>query len=232
MYSTTTKKLLSLLTAFAMVFSMIAVVPPMQASAAPVEIPISNGDFENGAFGGAVNGSNGASIVEKATYEGNYALKFDATGEILTVTGYLAEATTAESTVTLSFWAKVMGGSTGNSVNFGLFPDDANWKQLVTSGIYGAGYPIVGGDWKQITKTLTVPAGLKIVQAQIYLGSEGTTAIVDSVSITVDGNELLQSGGFEKGVLNGDFNANNALEIVCTPVYGGNYAAHADLSLL
>ena len=229
MYSTTTKKLLSLLTAFAMVFSMIAVVQPMQASAATVEIPISNGDFENGAFGGAVNGSNGASIVEKATYEGNYALKFDATGEILTVTGYLAEATTAESTVTLSFWAKVLAGSTQNSVNFGLFATNESWGNRVQK--YGAGYPIVGGDWKQISQALAVPAGTKIIQTQIYLGAEGATAIIDNVSITDgNGNELLQSGGFEKGALNGDFNANDALEIVCTPVHGGNYAAHADKS--
>ena len=229
MYSTTTKKLLSLLTAFAMVFSMIAVVQPMQASAATVEIPISNGDFENGAFGGAVNGSNGASIVEKATYEGNYALKFDATGEILTVTGYLAEATTAESTVTLSFWAKVLAGSTQNSVNFGLFATNESWGNRVQK--YGAGCPIVGGDWKQISQALTVPAGTKIIQAQIYLGAAGATAIVDNISVTDgNGNELLQSGGFEKGALNGDFNANDALEIVCTPVHGGNYAAHADKS--
>ena len=229
MYSTITKKLLSLLTAFAMVFGMIAMVQPMQASAATVEIPISNGDFETGAFGGAVNGSNGASIVEKATYEGNYALKFDATGEILTVTGYLAEATTAESTVTLSFWAKVLGGSTGNSVNFGLFATNASWGNRVQK--YGAGYPIVGGEWKQISQALTVPADTKIIQAQIYLGSGGTTAIVDNVSITDgNGNELLQSGGFEKGALNGDFNANDALEIVCTPVHSGTYAAHADKS--
>jgi len=229
MYSTSIQKLLSLLTAFAMVFSMIAVVQPMQASAATVEIPISNGDFETGAFGGAVNGSNGASIVEKATYEGNYALKFDATGEILTVTGYLAEATTAESTVTLSFWAKVLGGSTQNSVNFGLFATNESWGNRVQK--YGAGYPIVGGDWKQISQALTVPAGTKIIQAQIYLGAAGATAIVDNISITDgNGNEILQSGGFEKGALNGDFNANDALEIVCTPVHGGSYAAHADKS--
>ena len=229
MNSTTLKKLLSLLTAFAMVFGMIALVRPMQANAATVEIPISNGDFENGAFGGAVSGSNGASIVEKATYEGNYALKFDATGEILTATGYLAEATTAESTVTLSFWAKVLGGSTGNSVNFGLFATNESWGNRVQK--YGAGYPIVGGDWKQISQALTVPAGTKILQAQINLGSEGTTAIVDNISITDgNGNEILQSGGFEKGALNGDFNANDALEIVCTPVHGGSYAAHADKS--
>ena len=227
MYRVTTKKLLSLLTAFAMVFGLIAMVQPMQASAATVGIAIPNGDFENGAFGGAVNGSNGASIVEKATYEGNYALKFDATGEILTVTGYLAEATTAESTVTLSFWAKVLGGSTGNSVNFGLFATNASWGNRVQK--YGAGYPIVGGDWKQITQSLTVPADTKIIQAQIYLGSEGTTAIVDSVSVTDgSGNEILQSGGFEKGALNGDFNANDALELIFTPVHGGKYAAHAD----
>ena len=229
MYSTSMKKLLSLLTVVAMVLSMIAVVPPQTADAATVETAISNGDFENGAFGGAVSGSNGASIVEKATYEGNYALKFDATGEILTVTGYLAEATTAESTVTLSFWAKVLGGSTGNSVNFGLFATNASWGNRVQK--YGAGYPIVGGEWKQISQALTVPADTKIIQAQIYLGSGGTTAIVDNVSITDgSGNEILQSGGFEKGALNGDFTANDALEIVCTPVHGGNYAAHADKS--
>ncbi len=227
MYSTILKKLLSLLTVFAMVFSMIAVVQPLQASAATVDIAISNGDFENGAFGGAVSGSNGASIVTKATYEGNYALKFDATGEILTVTGYLAEATTAESTVTLSFWAKVLGGSTGNSVNYGLFATNASWGNRVQK--YGAGYPVPGGDWKQISYALTVPAETKIIQAQIYLGSEGTTAIVDNISITdCNGTEILQSGGFEKGALNGDFNANDALEIVCTPVHSGNYAAHAD----
>ena len=227
MYSTTTKKLLSLLTVFAMVLAMLAMVQPMQASAATVETPISNGDFENGAFGGAVAGSNGASIVEKATYEGNYALKFDATGEILTVTGYLAEATTAESTVTLSFWAKVLAGSTQNSVNFGLFATNESWGNRVQK--YGAGYPIVGGDWKQISQALAVPAGTKIIQAQIYLGAAGATAIVDNISITDgNGNEILQSGGFEKGALNGDFNANDALEIVCTPVHGGNYAAHAD----
>ena len=229
MYSTSVKKLLSLLTAFAMVFSMLAMVRPMQVSAATEEIAISNGDFESGAFGGAVNGSNGASIVEKATYEGNYALKFDATGEILTVTGYLAAATTAESTVTLSFWAKVLGGSTGNSVNFGLFATNESWGNRVQK--YGAGYPIVGGEWKQITQALTVPAETKIVQAQIYLGSEGTTAIVDNVSITDgSGNEILHSGGFEKGALNDDFNANDALELVFTPVHSGNYAAHADKS--
>ena len=229
MYSTSVKKLLSLLTAFAMVFSMIAMVRPMQVSAATEEIAISNGDFESGAFGGAVNGSNGASIVEKATYEGNYALKFDATGEILTVTGYLAAATTAESTVTLSFWAKVLGGSTGNSVNFGLFATNESWGNRVQK--YGAGYPIVGGEWKQITQALTVPAETKIIQAQIYLGSEGTTAIVDNVSITDgSGNEILHSGGFEKGALNDDFNANDALELVFTPVHNGNYAAHADKS--
>ena len=61
------KRVLILLTAFAMVFGMIALVRPMQANAATVEIPISNGDFENGAFGGAVNGSNGAAIIAKAT---------------------------------------------------------------------------------------------------------------------------------------------------------------------
>ena len=229
MYPTVLKKLLSLLTVFAMVFSMIAVVQPMKADAAIVDIAISNGDFETGAFGGAVSGSNGATIVEKATYEGNYALKFDATGEILTVTGYLAEATTAESTVTLSFWAKVLGGSTGNSVNYGLFATNESWGNRVQ--FYGAGYPIVGGDWKQISKSLSVPAETKIIQAQIYLGAAGITAIVDNVSIT-DGNgeELLQSGGFEKGALNGDFNANDALEIVCTPVNSGQYAAHADKS--
>lgn len=229
MYRTNMKKLLSLLTVFAMVFGMIAVVQPVQANAATVETPISNGDFENGAFGGAVNGSNGASIVEKATYEGNYALKFDATGEILTVTGYLSEATTAESSVTLSFWAKVLSGSTGNSVNFGLFATNASWGNRVQK--YGAGYPVVGGDWKQISQTLTVPAETKIIQAQIYLGSEGTTAIVDNISITDgSGKEILTSGGFEKGALNGDFNANDALEIVCTPVHSGSYAAHADKS--
>ncbi len=229
MYSVTTKKLLSLLTVFAMVLSMVSMVQPMQASAATVETPISNGDFETGAFGGAVNGSNGASIVEKATYEGNYALKFDATGEILTVTGYLAEATAAESTVTLSFWAKVLGGSTQNSVNFGLFATNESWGNRVQK--YGAGYPIVGGDWKQISQALTVPAGTKIIQAQIYLGAAGATAIVDNVSITDgNGNEILQSGGFEKGALNGDFNANDALELVFTPVHGGKYAAHADKS--
>ncbi len=229
MFSTVSKKLLSLLTVVAMVFSMVAVVQPMQADAATVEIPIANGDFENGAFGGAVSGSNGASIVEKATYEGNYALKFDATGEILTVTGYLPEATTAESTVTLSFMAKVLAGSTQNSVNFGLFATNASWGNRVQK--YGAGYPVVGGDWKQITQTLTVPAETKIIQAQIYLGAAGATAIIDNVSIT-DGNgaEILQSGGFEKGALNGDFNANDALEIVKTPVHGGKYAAHADKS--
>ena len=227
MHSTTLKKLLSMLTVFTMVFSMIAMVQPMQAKAATAEIAISNGDFETGAFGGAVNGSNGASIVEKATYEGNYALKFDATGEILTVTGYLAEATTAESTVTLSFWAKVLAGSTQNSVNFGLFATNESWGNRVQK--YGAGYPIVGGDWKQISQALAVPAGTKIIQAQIYLGAAGATAIVDNISITDgNGNEILQSGGFEKGALNGDFNANDALEIVCTPVHGGNYAAHAD----
>ena len=229
MYSTSMKKLLSLLTVFALVFGMIAIARPMQASAATVEIPISNGDFETGAFGGAVAGSNGATIVEKATYEGNYALKFDATGEILTVTGYLAEATTAESTVTLSFWAKVLAGSTQNSVNFGLFATNESWGNRVQK--YGAGYPIVGGDWKQISQAMTVPAGTKIIQAQIYLGAAGATAIVDNISITDgNGNELLQSGGFEKGALNGDFNANDALEIVCTPVHSGNYAAHADKS--
>lgn len=229
MYSISMKKLLSLLTVFALVFGMIAMVRPMQANAATVEIPISNGDFETGAFGGAVAGSNGASIVEKATYEGNYALKFDATGEILTVTGYLAEATTAESTVTLSFWAKVLAGSTQNSVNFGLFATNESWGNRVQK--YGAGYPIVGGDWKQISQALAVPAGTKIIQAQIYLGAAGATAIVDNISITDgNGNELLQSGGFENGALNGDFNANDALEIVCTPVHSGTYAAHADKS--
>ena len=223
------KKLLSLLMAFVMVFGMIAMVQPMKAEAATQTIEIANGNFENGAFGGAVSGSNGASVVEKATYEGNYALKFDATGEILTVTGYLAEATTAESTVTLSFWAKVLAGSTGNSVNFGLFATNASWGNRVQK--YGAGYPIVGGEWKQISQALTVPADTKIIQAQIYLGSDGTTAIVDNVSITDgSGNEILQSGGFEQGTLSGDFNANDALEIVCTPVYSGNYAAHADKS--
>ena len=229
MYRTSMKKLLSLLTVVAMVLSMIAVVPPQTADAATVETAISNGDFENGAFGGAVSGSNGASIVEKATYEGNYALKFDATGEILTVTGYLAEATTAESTVTLSFWAKVLAGSTQNSVNFGLFATNESWGNRVEK--YGAGYPIVGGDWKQISQALAVPVGTKIIQAQIYLGAAGATAIVDNISITDgNGNEILQSGGFEKGALNGDFNANDALEIVCTPVHSGNYAAHADKS--
>jgi len=229
MYSTSMKKLLSLLTVFALVFGMIAIARPMQASAATVEIPISNGDFETGAFGGAVSGSNGATIVEKATYEGNYALKFDATGEILTVTGYLAEATTAESTVTLSFWAKVLAGSTQNSVNFGLFATNESWGNRVQK--YGAGYPIVGGDWKQISQALAVPAGTKIIQAQIYLGAAGATAIIDNVSITDgNGNEILHSGGFEKGALNDDFNANDALEIVCTPVHSGNFAAHADKS--
>ena len=223
------KKLLSLLTVFALVFGMIAMVRPMQANAATVEIPISNGDFETGAFGGAVAGSNGASIVEKATYEGNYALKFDATGEILTVTGYLAEATTAESTVTLSFWAKVLAGSTQNSVNFGLFATNESWGNRVQK--YGAGYPEVGGQWKQISQALAVPAGTKIIQAQIYLGAAGATAIIDNVSITDgNGNEILHSGGFEKGALNDDFNANDALEIVCTPVHSGNFAAHADKS--
>ena len=229
MYSTSMKKLLSLLTVFALVFGMIAMVRPMQANAATVEIPISNGDFETGAFGGAVAGSNGASIVEKATYEGNYALKFDATGEILTVTGYLAEATTAESTVTLSFWAKVLAGSTQNSVNFGLFATNESWGNRVQK--YGAGYPEVGGQWKQISQALAVPAGTKIIQAQIYLGAAGATAIIDNVSITDgNGNEILHSGGFEKGALNDDFNANDALEIVCTPVHSGNFAAHADKS--
>ena len=229
MYSTSMKKLLSLLTVFALVFGMIAMVRPMQANAATVEIPISNGDFETGAFGGAVSGSNGATIVEKATYEGNYALKFDATGEILTVTGYLAEATTAESTVTLSFWAKVLAGSTQNSVNFGLFATNESWGNRVQK--YGAGYPEVGGQWKQINQALAVPAGTKIIQAQIYLGAAGATAIIDNVSITDgNGNEILHSGGFEKGALNDDFNANDALEIVCTPVHSGNFAAHADKS--
>ena len=229
MYSVTMKKTLSLLVAFAMVLGMAAMALPMQAKAATVDIAVSNGDFENGAFGGAVNGSNGASIVEKATYEGNYALKFDATGEILTVTGYLAEATTAESTVTLSFWAKVLAGSTQNSVNFGLFATNESWGNRVQQ--YGAGYPIVGGEWKQISQALSVPAGTKIIQAQIYLGATGAIAIIDNVSITDgNGNEILHSGGFEKGILNDDFNANDALEIVCTPVHGGNYAAHADKS--
>ena len=63
MYSTSMKKLLSLLTVFALVFGMIAMVRPMQANAATVEIPISNGDFENGAFGGAVSANGAATIV-------------------------------------------------------------------------------------------------------------------------------------------------------------------------
>ena len=40
MYSISMKKLLSLLTVFALVFGMIAMVRPMQANAATVEIPV------------------------------------------------------------------------------------------------------------------------------------------------------------------------------------------------
>lgn len=219
------KRLLSLLTALAMVFSLAAMVQPLKASAATQTIEISNGGFENGAFGGAITGNANASVVEKQTYEGNYAVKFDATGEVLVVTGYLPEATTAESQITLSFWAKVTAESTGNSVNYNIYTTNADWGNR--QGTYAADYPTPGGDWKQITQSVTAPADTKIVQVEIFVGSENTTAIVDNVSI-VDGNgsELLVSGGFERGTLSGDFNANDALEMVFTPVHSGNYAAH------
>lgn len=219
------KRLLSLLTALAMVFSLAAMVQPLKASAATQTIEISNGGFENGAFGGAITGNANASVVEKQTYEGNYAVKFDATGEVLTVTGYLPTATTAESQITLSFWAKVTAESTGNSVNYNIYTTNADWGNR--QGTYAADYPTPGGDWKQITQSVTAPADTKIVQVEIFVGSENTTAIVDNVSI-VDGNgsELLVSGGFERGTLSGDFNANDALEMVFTPVHSGNYAAH------
>lgn len=225
MVSKTLKKLLSLLTAFAMVFSLAAMVQPLEASAATVDLSIANGGFENGAFGGAITGNANASIVEQATHSGNYAVRFDATGEVLVVTGYLPEATTAESQITLSFWAKVTAESTGNSVNYNIYTTNADWGNR--QGTYAADYPTPGGDWKQITQSVTAPADTKIVQVEIFVGSGNTTAIVDDVSI-VDGNgsELLVSGGFEKGALNGDFNANDALEMVFTPVHSGNYAAH------
>ena len=72
MYSVSLKKTLSLLVAFAMVFGMIAMVQPMQAKAATAEIAISNGDFENGAFGGAVSTNGAATIVDnKLVHSGN-----------------------------------------------------------------------------------------------------------------------------------------------------------------
>ncbi len=228
------KKLLSLLTVFAMVFSMIAVVQPMQADAATVEIPISNGGFENGAFGGAISGSNGATIVEKATHTGNYALKFDAkyssaNNEMLTMTVQLTEAVAAETSFTLSFWAKVASGSTGNAVHFDTHCTTLSWGNRVSSS--GEKYPVPGGDWLEITKTITAPVGSQIIQVQFYLNSENTVATLDDISLKdANGTELLSTGGFENGALTGIFNANDALEIVCTPVHSGKYAAHADLT--
>ncbi len=229
------QKTLSLLTAFALVLSIIATVPVMQANAATVEIPIANGDFETGAFDGVISGSNGAAIVEKTAYEGIHSLKLDAlsgTGEMITVTGYYPQATTEETTVTLSFWAKAVDTAPENSrVHYGMFATNASWGNRVQK--YGAGAVAPSNGWVQISDTLTVPADTKIIQAQVYIGDNtGVIALIDNASITdANGNELLTGGGFEAGASTENAKYSESVELITSvPVHSGNYAAHVDKS--
>ena len=232
MYSVSMKKTLSLLLAFAMVLGMVAVANPLQAKAATTEIAISNGDFENGVFGGNVAGSNGATIVEKVAYEGAYAVHMVSDGVnpngTMTVTVY-PTAVETERTLTMKFMMMIPSGSAANSVHYQRLAWTSGWGLLHES--YGAAYVEANGQWYEKTIEVAVPANTGIVQVQLYTADVGTSPYIDNISMVLDGTDLMTNGGIESGVLNQGISTHNGnIEVVCTPVYGGNYAAHADKS--
>ena len=231
MYSTSMKKLLSLLTVFALVFGMIAMVRPMQANAATVEIPISNGDFENGAFGGAVSANGAATIVDnKNVHSGNYSVHLTKDGTnpngSMTITVY-PEATDADRTLTMKFWMMIPSGAAANSVHT-QFLAWREWGSLLSEK-YGAQYVTANGTWYEKTVSVPVPANTGIVQVQLYAVDTGTTPYIDDISMVLDGTDLMTNGGLENGVLNGGISTSSgSIELIHQPVHSGVYAAHAD----
>ena len=231
MYSTSMKKLLSLLTVFALVFGMIAMVRPMQANAATVEIPISNGDFENGAFGGAVSANGAATIVDnKNVHSGNYSVHLTKDGTnpngSMTITVY-PEATDADRTLTMTFWMMIPSGAAANSVHTQMLAW-REWGSLLSEK-YGAQYVTANGTWYEQTVSVPVPANTGIVQVQLYAADTGTTPYIDDISMVLDGTDLMTNGGLENGVLNGGISTSSgSIELIHQPVHSGVYAAHAD----
>lgn len=231
MYSTSMKKLLSLLTVFALVFGMIAIARPMQASAATVEIPISNGDFETGAFGGAVSTNGAATIVDnKNVHSGNYSVHLTKDGTnpngSMTITVY-PEATDADRTLTMKFWMMIPSGAAANSVHT-QFLAWREWGSLLSEK-YGAQYVTANGTWYEKTVSVPVPANTGIVQVQLYAVDTGTTPYIDDISMVLDGTDLMTNGGLENGVLNGGISTSSgSIELIHQPVHSGVYAAHAD----
>ena len=231
MYSTSMKKLLSLLTVFALVFGMIAMVRPMQANAATVEIPISNGDFETGAFGGAVSTNGAATIVDnKNVHSGNYSVHLTKDGTnpngSMTITVY-PEATDADRTLTMKFWMMIPSGAAANSVHT-QFLAWREWGSLLSEK-YGAQYVTANGTWYEKTVSVPVPANTGIVQVQLYAADTGTTPYIDDISMVLDGTDLMTNGGLENGVLNGGISTSSgSIELIHQPVHSGVYAAHAD----
>ena len=231
MYSTSMKKLLSLLTVFALVFGMIAMVRPMQANAATVEIPISNGDFENGAFGGAVSANGAATIVDnKNVHSGNYSVHLTKDGTnphgSMTITVY-PEATDTDRTLTMKFWMMIPSGAAANSVHT-QFLAWREWGSLLSEK-YGAQYVTANGTWYEKTVSVPVPANTGIVQVQLYAADTGTTPYIDDISMVLDGTDLMTNGGLENGVLNGGISTSSgSIELIHQPVHSGVYAAHAD----
>ena len=231
MYSTSMKKLLSLLTVFALVFGMIAMVRPMQANAATVEIPISNGDFETGAFGGAVSTNGAATIVDnKNVHSGNYSVHLTKDGTnpngSMTITVY-PEATDADRTLTMTFWMMIPSGAAANSVHTQMLAW-REWGSLLSEK-YGAQYVTANGTWYEKTVSVPVPANTGIVQVQLYAADTGTTPYIDDISMVLDGTDLMTNGGLENGVLNGGISTSSgSIELIHQPVHSGVYAAHAD----
>ncbi len=231
MHSNTMKKLLSLLTVFAMVFGMIAMVQPIEASAATEEIAISNGDFENGAFGGAVSGNSGASIVSNENvHSGNYSVHLTKDGTnsngTMTITVYPTAADT-DRTLTMTFWMKIPYGASANSVHT-QFLAWKEWGSLLNES-YGAQYVAADGAWYEKTVSVPVPANTGIVQVQLYAADTGTTPYIDDISMVLDGTDLMTNGGLENGALNGGISTSSgSIELIHQPVHGGSYAAHAD----
>lgn len=234
MVSKTLKKLLSLLTAFAMVFSLAAMVQPLEASAATVDLSIANGGFENGAFGGNMYAQGGAAIVDnKDVHSGNYAVHLIHGGEngngAMDVTVY-PEVSDAERTLTISFWMMCKPGAAANSIHYGIFCFDSDWGQL--SSNYGAEYATVDGNWYKQEISLTAPANTKFIQVQLYTADAGTAPYLDDISVVLDGTELMTNGGLENGQLNGGISSTKGtIEVVkAKPVHSGTYAAHADMA--
>ena len=231
MNSNTMKKLLSLLTVFAMVFGMIAMVQPMKASAATAEIAISNGDFENGAFGGAVGGNSGATIVSNENvHSGNYAVHLTKDGTnpngTMTITVY-PTAVDTDRTLTMKFWMRIPSGAPANSIHTQFLAWE-EWGSLLSEK-YGAQYVEANGNWYEKTVSVPVPANTGIVQVQLYAADTGTTPYIDDISMVLDGTDLMTNGGLENGALNGGISTSSgSIELVHQPVHGGSYAAHAD----